>query len=182
MVITPAKWHRFPVMVSTRRARPEMFRERTALRVLSVALSVVSLLAAVLLTSAAPASARVDPTKDTPYLPAKCGGGTGALMPQNRGVCPLKSFHSNWPTVLVWGDSHAWEFTPALRKLTAGRNVNLVAFTRGGCPPMEAANRNAKSGYSCVRSNNDALDYVERPDPAGHPRGQLGDLPRRLDP
>jgi hypothetical protein len=139
-----------------------MFRERTPARVLAVALSVLSLLAAVLLMSAAPASARVDPTKDTPYLPTKCGGGTGALMPQNRGVCPLKSFHSNWPTVLVWGDSHAWEFTPALRKLTAGRNVNLVAFTRGGCPPMEAANRNAKSGYSCVRSNNDALDYVEK--------------------
>jgi hypothetical protein len=159
-------------MASTRKAQLEMVPARTATRMLAVALAVLSTLAALLLISAAPASARVDPTKDTPYLPTKCGGGTGALMPQNRGACPLKAFHSNWPTVLIWGDSHAWEYTPALRKLTAHRNVNLVAFTRGGCPPMEAPNPDKKSGISCVASNNDALHYVEHLSKQG-PRVQV---------
>lgn len=138
-----------------------MLPARTATRTLAVAATVVSMLATVLLTSMAPVSARVDPTQDTPYLPTACGGGTGALMPQNRGPCPLKTFHQEWPTVVVWGDSHAWEFTPALRLLAAHRDVNLVAFSRGGCPPMKVKPTATTRG-TCVTSNSDALAYVSK--------------------
>jgi hypothetical protein len=133
-------------------------RSRAGLLVLVI--SVLSL--AALLIGPQASAAAADPGRDVPTLPVKCGGGGDYLMPQNKGVCPLKTFHRDWPTVLVWGDSHAWEFTPALRKLTQGLNVNLVAFARGGCPPMKAADPQAESRIYCVVSNNDALEYVKK--------------------
>lgn len=148
-------------MVNRTSARPALSRSPGLVRVglLALVVSVLALLAGPL---ASGAQAAVDPAKDAPDLPAACGGGGEFLMPQNKGVCPLKSFHPKWPTVLIWGDSHAWEFTPALRKLVTGLNVNLMAFARGGCPPMKAADPTRESHLSCVVSNNDALAYVKK--------------------
>ena len=132
---------------------------RTGLLALVGALLLAALVTGPQATAARAAS---DPGQDVPTLPVKCGGGGDYLMPQNRGVCKLKQFHREWPTVLVWGDSHAWQFTPALRKLTSGLNINLVAFARGGCPPMELDEANKDDRLTCVISNNDALAYVKR--------------------
>ncbi|MCW2768377.1 MAG: hypothetical protein JWO11_4336 [Nocardioides sp.] len=148
-------------MLTRRSASPAATSPRSAARFLAavvVALTMTSLLTG---PPAAAAPAAGDPGMDVPNLPVACGGNQ-YLMPQNRGVCPLKKFDKDWPTVLIWGDSHGWMFTPALRKLTLKRNVNLVAFARGGCPPMEAEDPTKVSHLSCVVSNNDALAYVTK--------------------
>jgi hypothetical protein len=147
-----------PSVSAARSSRPG----RSGAGLLALVISLLTLAAMLMPSSALGAAAPVDPSKDAPDLPVRCGGGGEFLMPQNKGVCPLKSFHRSWPTVMVWGDSHGWEFTPALRRLTKGLNVNLVAFARGGCPPMKAADPTRESHLSCVVSNNDALAYVKK--------------------
>lgn len=138
---------------------------------------VITVLLAATLLAGAPSSARADdkpaqPAQvdnhdlqargdiegvDAPKLPPGCFG------PARSGIdpfpCPLNAYRPKRPTILLWGDSHAYEWIPALREATMGRKVNLVSFVAGSCPPVLITNNNGKG--ACRRSNYVALKTVE---------------------
>ncbi|HET9422399.1 MAG TPA: SGNH hydrolase domain-containing protein, partial [Nocardioides sp.] len=78
--------------------------------------------------------------------------------------CNLTKFDKNRPTIVLWGDSHAWQLVPALRKEVQGKGVNLVAFMQGSCPvmvnPMTKAER--RKAPDCLKGNAMALDFIKK--------------------
>ncbi|MCW2815118.1 MAG: acyltransferase [Nocardioides sp.] len=145
---------------------------RGPLRLLLLALA--GLLAATLLGTAAPsagADGRPAPGApandlafrgdlegvDAPVLPPGCFG------PARSGIdpfpCPLNKFFPRRPTIVLWGDSHAYQWIPALKEAVQGERVNLVSFVAGSCPPVLITNNNGKG--ACRRSNYVALRTVE---------------------
>lgn len=95
---------------------------------------------------------------DFPRLPSRCYD--AADNPVLR--CQVTSYAGHHPTLLLWGDSHAWMYLPALRKLAKQRHVDLVLLVAGGCPPAVPEPREAGSGYTrCETHDVDALDYVQ---------------------
>ncbi|WP_309648708.1 acyltransferase family protein [Nocardioides sp.] len=98
---------------------------------------------------------------DYPLMPPVCVKRED-LIPQRPGACNLTAFDADRPTIVLWGDSHAWMMIPAARAAIANRDVNLVAFVMGSCPPMDP-DRSAtarKRPLDCVVNNELALDYV----------------------
>jgi len=93
---------------------------------------------------------------DVPRMPEECVSGDD-LIPSEPVACNIVPFEEDRPTVVLWGDSHAWMYIPALEGAIADEDVNLVAFVMGGCPPFFAA-RNATAG--CAGSNRLALDFL----------------------
>lgn len=118
-----------------------------------------ALSAAVLLLAAPSMAVVADPSHDVPRLPRSCVAPED-LIPQEPGACYLLPFKKQRPTIVLWGDSHAWQFIPALRVAVGKRDVNLVAFVMGGCPPMIQAPR--KHSLSCEVSNRMALRFTKK--------------------
>jgi hypothetical protein len=125
----------------------------------AVAALFASLLAAV--PSAAVAAAP-DPGEDHYWLPDRCIEEPGDYVPGRPGPCHLTKFGKHRPTVVLWGDSHAWQHLPALVPLARDRNVNLVLFMLGGCPPILVDDPTRMTLYACEKSNQMALKYVRR--------------------
>ena len=80
-------------------------------------------------------SARARQNPDRVQLPDACRTPKGYLKPKKCTVLPHRP---GAPTVVVWGDSHAWQMVPALRAAIGDRPVNLVSFLQGACPPMNS--------------------------------------------
>lgn len=96
---------------------------------------------------------------DFPRLDASCYR-PGADVPR-AGVCYLTRFRRNRPTVVLWGDSHAWQYLPAVRRSVKHRPVNLVTFLAGGCPPTISPPKKPGGYYTkCQYNNQLALEYV----------------------
>ncbi len=90
-----------------------------------------------------------------PGLPAHCVG-----RPTR---CELGRQTPGAPTVVLWGDSHAWQVIPAVKAAIGRRKVNLVVFLYGGCPPLHPGletREEIKASRGCLRSNHKALQYV----------------------
>ncbi|WP_139983528.1 SGNH hydrolase domain-containing protein [Nocardioides litoris] len=108
------------------------------------------------------------PGVDAPVMPKGCFG------PARSGIepfpCPLVAHRPGRPTVLLWGDSHAYMYIPALVRAVRGRGVNLVSFVAGSCPPVLVTDgRYRGPGAACRRSNYKALRYVASMQRAGRP-------------
>ncbi len=95
---------------------------------------------------------------DTPEMPEECLA-DDEVIPSRPTTCNLVPYEEGRATIVLWGDSHAWMFIPALQAAAADQDVNLVAFVMGGCPPFEAK---AGSGAGCVRANRLALKSVKQ--------------------
>jgi hypothetical protein len=109
-------------------------------------------------------AAKVDPVRDFPKMPRKCVD-PKLLIPQKPVKCNLNGFKQNRPTLVLWGDSHAWQMIPALRGAASGRNINLVAFLMGSCPVMDPnlTREQKQSGApACLLGNERALDFVTK--------------------
>jgi hypothetical protein len=96
---------------------------------------------------------------DTPEMPDECLATDDELIPSRPVECNLMPFEEGRPTIVLWGDSHAWMFIPALQAAAADRDVNLVAFVMGGCPPFDATD---VPRIACAKSNLLALKYVKK--------------------
>ena len=141
---------------------PHVTAARPRLRPAPAILLALALLASlVLMVGTAPAQALPDDELDTPSMPADCFG--PAQTSGEPTVCHYNRFRKKRPTVVLWGDSHAWMYIPAVRRAVRGERVNFVSFVAGSCPPI-ATNATPESGYSgkCERSNVNALAYVTR--------------------
>jgi hypothetical protein len=110
-----------------------------------------------------PFSKATPPNNDFPHLPVHCASRKD-LIPLHPVKCNLNKYDRHRPTVVLWGDSHAWQLVPALREQVAGQGVNLVAFMLGSCPvmvnPMTKAER--RKAPDCLKSNAMALDFVKK--------------------
>lgn len=146
-------------------------------RILAVAVAALSLSAPLALapSSAAPAAdrhavvaQRVDPADDHVVLPKSCDPNP-AQMPTNPIACHLNKFDAGRPTMLLWGDSHAWMYIPALKAAVAGKDVNLVAVVKGTCPPIQFPTTNAPTKLSCYQFNKIGLDLVKKIKKSGQP-------------
>jgi peptidoglycan/LPS O-acetylase OafA/YrhL len=94
---------------------------------------------------------------DVPEMPAECLQ-DDEIIPSEPVACDLVPFEEDRPTILLWGDSHAWMFIPALEKAVKGRDVNLVAVVMGACPPFYAP---ASADEACKGSNRMALNELQ---------------------
>lgn len=133
-------------------------RPRRAAGLLLVVALISSLLA---MAGAAPAQASPTEGIDAPRMPPNCfGPGQTNREPT---VCKYGRFVKKRPTVVLWGDSHAWMYIPSVRRAVRGEKVNFVSFVAGSCPPI-ATRSTPASGFSgkCERSNVNALAYVKR--------------------
>ncbi|MEO9322102.1 acyltransferase family protein [Nocardioides sp. C4-1] len=95
---------------------------------------------------------------DVPQLPSECLG-EQSYIPDKPGQCDLVPFEFGRPTVMLWGDSHAWMYIPALEAAVKNKDVNLVAFVMGACPMFLPT---AEMTGACVKSNQAALNFAER--------------------
>jgi hypothetical protein len=115
----------------------------------------------VLLSALAVPSAQAqqpDPTHDYYEIPQGCAG-PARVAPQSPVGCRLTEWDRHRPTVVLWGDSHAWQNIPALITAAHAENVNLTAFVMGKCPPSKIRIQ-ARYPGQCERSNALALKYV----------------------
>ncbi len=134
----------------------------TSLRValLSAVAALLTSLLVGLPTSAV--AAAPDPSDDHFWLPDRCIEEPGAYVPGKPGPCYLTKYSKHRPTVMLWGDSHAWQHLPAVVPLARERDVNLVLFMLGGCPPILISETITKPLAACETSNQMALKFVKR--------------------
>ena len=117
-------------------------------------------------TELATRAAAPAPGRDFPRMPRRCAT-PKEKIPSKPIVCELNGFDRNRPSVVLWGDSHAWMFIPALKKAVGGRDINLVAVVMGSCPPMDNQVRADDPVPACFRSNALALDLTRRLEASG---------------
>ncbi len=144
---------------AARRPRPPRRHSRALL---------VALVLALLATLAGPlpsaqAQRVADPTTDFPRLPPRCEGGVHKI-PTKPGPCFVTEFRTSRPTVVLWGDSHAWQYVPAVQAAAKARHANLVGFFMGGCPPVKVPLKPPPDGYGsiCEKHNAMAMRYVKK--------------------
>lgn len=97
------------------------------------------------------------PPAQVQVLPPRCLE-AGETLPTKPGVCKVVSFGKSRPTVVVWGDSHAWQQLPALKLEAERTRTNLVAFVMGVCPPVDL--RATSYNGPCARMASYALAFV----------------------
>jgi peptidoglycan/LPS O-acetylase OafA/YrhL len=94
---------------------------------------------------------------DFPRLPEECAS-EDEKIPQRAVLCRLNEHQNSRGTVVLWGDSHAWMYIPALEAAAEEVDVNLVTFNQGSCPPFDAT---GMAINNCVRGNQLALDFID---------------------
>lgn len=109
----------------------------------------------------------VPPEQDYPRLPKECAS-REEKIPQEPGACFLNEFVDDQPTIVLWGDSHAWQHIPVLRAAVGEEKVNLVGFVMGSCPPMDL-DLPLGEGTKCEQNATEALDFIQRLDRQGRP-------------
>lgn len=143
-------------------------RSSAVLAAVLTALAVVAMLlvdgqtlaprAAVPASSVAVLARAVTPTTDFPRLPRECVKPKDKI-PQKPGRCDITDFQVQRPTIVLWGDSHAYHHIPAIRQAVRGQNVNFLVFIAGACPPMV---RHTDEQDTCSTINRQALAFVTR--------------------
>ena len=99
---------------------------------------------------------------DTPVLPRECAT-VAELIPQRPMKCYLNPKIRGAPTIVLMGDSHAWQMIPAIRRAIGDRRINLVGFIFGACPPMDPALRSAaevRNANNCEKTSHKAIRYL----------------------
>ncbi len=121
------------------------------------------------LTVVGPSSASASPEKaknprtDYPSMPSKCVARKD-LIPLTPTRCEMNDYDGSRPTLVLWGDSHAWEMIPAIDAALRDRDINFVAYVLGGCAPLDAnVNTRAKRSRAsdCDLNNDMALRFVK---------------------
>lgn len=77
------------------------------------------------------------------YRPDSCSGmGFEAVVER---FCERYG-RADGPTIVLWGDSHAWAWAPVFYKMAGERGWQVVRFSIGGCPPLLTARRAGSEG------------------------------------
>ncbi|MGA8847134.1 MAG: SGNH hydrolase domain-containing protein [Nocardioides sp.] len=103
------------------------------------------------------------PSGDFPRMPSRC------YEPDNRTLkdapCAITRYGAARPKLVVWGDSHAWMYLPALEREARRQRVNLTLVVFGSCPPSLPLPRSRGFGrVQCEKHNTATLGYIRRQD------------------
>jgi peptidoglycan/LPS O-acetylase OafA/YrhL len=71
---------------------------------------------------------------------------TTASAPLRQDTCVLGDVHST-RTVVLFGDSHAWQWTQSLAAVASARHWKLVTYTKASCPAEDNTVMNAYQDY-----------------------------------
>lgn len=75
--------------------------------------------------------------------------------------CRITRYGARRPTMVVWGDSHALMYLPALRRDARSSRVNLTLVVLGSCPPAMPLPPSRGFGRGICENHNVAtLDYL----------------------
>ncbi|MFR9673188.1 acyltransferase family protein [Streptomyces sp. TR06-5] len=93
----------------------------------------------------------------------------GCLVPQRDTVSPeppqcVYGDTSSDTTVVLFGDSHAMQYTPALARVARERGWKLMVLTKSGCTPADVATYNGqlKREYTeCATWRRDAMERID---------------------
>jgi len=96
-----------------------------------------------------------DNSADFPRIPNRCFN----ARREPNGHCRLTTFAGR-PFVVLWGDSHAWMYLPAIRKLAKRNRVNLVMRVIGSCPVSLPLPKKPRS--RCETNNLDTVTYLKK--------------------
>ncbi len=96
------------------------------------------------------------PVARVEVLPPECA--TDGGMPTAPTTCRVTGFGKGRPTVVVWGDSHAWQQLPAMKAQAERTRTNLVAFVMGACPPARILDGSVDG--PCARNSALALKFI----------------------
>lgn len=137
------------------------------LLVISVLLSLVGALPAQATDTTPPASllGRGDPPPSGafPRMPSRCYESDNRTL--KDAPCAITRYGAKRPKLVVWGDSHAWMYLPALRREARRHRVNLTLVVFGSCPPSLPLPRSRGFGrVQCEKHNVATLRYVRRQD------------------
>lgn len=116
----------------------------------------------------APARAEIKPHPDRAQQARGPLPGDGCFLARNETRSPRCAYGPRDPRrrVVLFGDSHAMHYFPALRPLLRERRWKLVVLTKGGCPPMLAVKRLEDGEPTpCSRWRRSALRRIERRPP-----------------
>lgn len=101
------------------------------------------------------------PGDDFPRLPTSCYESDGLTVKDQP--CRVITFPGGRkrPVLLLWGDSQAWMYLPALRRLAKRTHVSLIVSIAGGCAPSLPA-PGAKPVGNCENHNVKTLAFATR--------------------
>ncbi|GAA4686472.1 SGNH hydrolase domain-containing protein [Nocardioides nanhaiensis] len=144
-------------------------RTRPAALLLALVVAVTTVLTTGALSSASAAAPAAAPAAGPAAGPA-ARANPGLPLPERclvrPGKCEIGPQKAGAPTLVLWGDSHAWQHLRGIQQATAAprRHVNLVVFLYGGCPPMDQKLTPAqvRTAGPCAQTNHRALAYVQR--------------------
>jgi hypothetical protein len=96
-----------------------------------------------------------------------------APIPERCGGLPIRGCRLKWvgewaPTLVVWGDSHMWMMTPAIKRAVRYKRVNVVLFFVGGCVPA-IPDMKIYAGNACAELSVDTMRYLQRLKAGGRP-------------
>lgn len=97
------------------------------------------------------------PSSSVTVLPRRCVG--DLVLPRDGKSCRVLDFGPSRPMVVVWGDSHSWQQTPAIIAAARAARHNLVTFQHGACPPMLL--REDEATRSCEHVGQRALRFIK---------------------
>ena len=72
------------------------------------------------------------------------------------------------PTVLVWGDSHAWMMAPTLNAIGKELGIAISLVTRSGCPGLLDSGRHGLGKKKCATAFRSQIDEVLEPGTVKH--------------
>lgn len=72
------------------------------------------------------------------------------------------------PTVLVWGDSHAWMLAPTLDAVGNELGIGISLVTRSGCPGLLDSGQNGLGKTKCAKAFQSQIDEALRPGTIKH--------------
>lgn len=99
--------------------------------------------------------------EDFPRMPQRCYQRDGVTL--KVAPCRIARYGSGRPTLVAWGDSHAWMYLPALRRQARAERVNLTLVVLGSCPVALPLPPSRGFGLStCERHNVATLDFLKR--------------------
>lgn len=136
-------------------------RARVALAFLVLLLALLAPLAPLPAEASVSAAERADSGGDFPSLPSRCQS-IAQQLPLTP--CHVTRFGSRRPVVVLWGDSHAQQYLPALVKVARRDRVNLVAILAGGCPATFPKPRpdGEHPDTTCETRQGLAVSWIER--------------------
>ncbi|MEO5663082.1 MAG: acyltransferase family protein [Nocardioides sp.] len=117
-------------------------RERSARALPTLVLGLVGVLA---LCTAGAGTAAVASSRsvDFPRPPESCRLHPADTVPRTGARCEVTPFDPGRPSIVLRGDSQAWQLLPAVLDRAIAQDVNVVAWIYPDCPPLQLSDDRA---------------------------------------